>query len=138
MNNNPKHARLGTEPSNGHTKAAPASPHEPLPRRVFVQMQLEEIATRIAEMAKEREQLTADLKSQPSEGGPIHKAMRQRRVYIAERLAIIRKEQAGLNAERKAFGADPETADGGKREKRGLKSSSLSIPPGRPGENNRH
>jgi uncharacterized coiled-coil DUF342 family protein len=137
VNDDSEHARSEIDPSNGRTKSAPGSPSELLPRRVFVQMRLAEIATRIADMAKEREQLTAALKRQPSEGGPPHKTMRQRRAYIAERLSIIRKEQADLNAERKALGADSGIADRGRREERGLIRGGLSVPPGRPGENNR-
>ena len=138
MNATSKNIRTGLDTSEEVGKAAPAPSREPLPRRIFVQMRLEEIAARIGDMASEREQLTADLKSQPGEGGPVHKKLRQRRAYIAERLAIIRKEQAGLNAEKKAMGATGERGHGGTQVRSGSGAKNLSLRTERPQERDKH
>ena len=74
---------------------------EPIPRHIYVSMRLEEISTVIGIMAKERENLTADLKAPPGNAGANLKELRQRRSYLAQRLAILRKEQADLKGERR-------------------------------------
>ena len=68
-------------------------------------MRLEEISTLVTEMAKEREKLTADIKAPPGPDGASLKTLRLRRAYVAQRLAIIRKEQADLNVEKKGNGS---------------------------------
>ena len=88
----------------GSQKGAHNPAREPVQRRVYLSMRLEEIGVDIAEKAKERERLTADLQNPSRKDGTGHKQLRQRRAYLAERLAMLRKEQADLHAERKAIG----------------------------------
>ena len=88
----------------GARKPAADPGREPIPRYVYLAMRLEEISTHVAEMAKEREKLTAELMASPSGPGARHKQLRQRRAYLAERLAIVREEQALLKTERKTLG----------------------------------
>jgi len=93
--------------SAGHAeaqKAAHNSAPEPAQRRVYLSMRLEEIGVDIADKAGERERLTSNLQDPSRKDAPGTKQLRQRRAYLAERLAILRKEQADLHAERKALG----------------------------------
>jgi hypothetical protein len=76
-----------------------------VPRPVYVAMRLEEIATTVGVMAKERERLTVDLKSSSLASGVTQKQLRQRRAYIAMRLAILRREQAALKIEKTQLAA---------------------------------
>jgi hypothetical protein len=77
---------------------------EPLPRSIYVVMRLEEISRRISELVTEREALTVKLKGRGKEDGTELKDLRQRRAYLVERLAVIRKEQLDLFQERKVVG----------------------------------
>jgi hypothetical protein len=85
-------------------KLASDPTREPIPRRLYVLMRLEEISTRVREMAEEREIITAELKRPLSAEARNNKQLRQRRLYLAERLSIVRSEQASLSLEKKAIG----------------------------------
>ena len=89
---------------------------DPIPRRIYVPLRLEEIAATVAYLAKERADLTTELKAPRRAEGPNHKMLRERRAYIAQRLAILRKEQADLNIERKVLGGNT-----GKRDYQGTR-----------------
>ena len=113
-----------TAPSADHAGSNKEVRHpvrEPVQRRVYLSMRLEEIGLDIAEKAKERESLTSDLQGPARKEGPSHKQLRQRRAYLAERLAMLRAEQADLHSERRASGAAGEfdLGDGKKAAGRG-------------------
>jgi hypothetical protein len=78
---------------------------DPIPRRMYISMRLEEISMVVGEMVKERETLTAHLKAPPSKPGPEPKQLRLRRAYLAQRIHILRVEQATLKSEKKDMGA---------------------------------
>jgi hypothetical protein len=96
----------------GSRTATHTTAREPVPRRVYISMRLEELAADIAGKAAERERLTSDLKDPSAKDGPGHRQLRQRRAYVAERLAILRQEQADLYAEKKAIAAAGGAAGG--------------------------
>jgi hypothetical protein len=98
---------------------------EPIPRHVYVAMRLEEISANLGEMVKEREKLTSDLSAPPGAEGPNHRQLRLRRGYVALRIAIIRKEQAQLNAEMKTLaGAQRKGIVGKKKVPKAMKRKS--------------
>ena len=115
MNDTSKSAAANPGTSEPEHKPAADPVREPIPRRLYVAMRLEEISALVGAMAKEREQATADLKAPPAAEGPNHKQLRQRRAYLAQRLAIVRKEQADLSVEKKALGAARRQGDDAKK-----------------------
>jgi hypothetical protein len=76
-----------------------------LPRFIYVTMRLDEISAWIRVMAEERVSITAGLKAPKNEGRSSQKHLRQRRAYLAERLAVARKEQGDLALEKKVMEA---------------------------------
>ena len=78
---------------------------EPMPRNLYISMRLPEIAAEIAQKAQERERLTSILQDPSRKEEPGQRQLRRRRAYLAERLAILRKEQADLQGERKIIAA---------------------------------
>ena len=116
MNDTSKSAAANPGTSEPEHKPAADPVREPIPRRLYVAMRLEEISALVGAMAKEREQATADLKAPPAAEGPNHKQLRQRRAYLAQRLAIVRKEQADLSVEKKALGAARRQSDDAKKD----------------------
>ena len=93
MNDTSKSAAANPGTSEPEHKPAADPVREPIPRRLYVAMRLEEISALVGAMAKEREQATADLKAPPAAEGPNHKQLRQRRAYLAQRLAISERSR---------------------------------------------
>ena len=91
------------KPNGAHVSSGDALVvRENMARHVYVEMRLEEIAGRVLAMAAERGQLTSALGGKAGEKGSDIKKQRERRAYLADRLLILRKEQASLSAEKKA------------------------------------
>ncbi len=84
-------------------QTAGESPRGHAPRRLYVATRLGEIAAEAGEIVKWRNHLFADLKSGSHSRAPSREEVRERRAYLAERLAIIRMEEAELNSEKAAM-----------------------------------
>jgi hypothetical protein len=102
MNEKSKSAATTTATPELAPKPAAELGREPIPRKTYVTIRMEEIAARVGEMVNERQKLTADLKAPPGQEGPPHKQLRQRLAYLAQRLVVLRKEQAELAVEKRA------------------------------------
>jgi hypothetical protein len=124
MNDTPETAPAAPESLETEAKVAADPAREPIPRQIYVTMRLAEVGSEISEMVKEREKLTADLKAPAGEGDQKkERPMRQRRGYVALRLAILRKEQSELTAEKKALGGAQQKGGGAKKKGKGLKTA---------------
>jgi septal ring factor EnvC (AmiA/AmiB activator) len=102
MNDTSKSATANAQTAQPDLAPTTGDGREPLPRGTYVTLRLEEIAARVGEMVGERQKLTAVLKAPPGQEGAPHKELRQRLAYLAQRLVVIRQEQAELAAEKRA------------------------------------
>jgi CHASE3 domain sensor protein len=69
--------------------------------RSYVLMRLEELADTVQAHGRERAELTKQIQGTPSDSGPELKKLRERRIYLAKRIAILREEQKTLQSQRK-------------------------------------
>jgi len=110
---------VSSEPSEPNSAVTAGHARAPVPRYIFVTMRLEEINVNISNLAQERERLTSYLQAPSSIDGPSHKQLRLRRAYVAERIDILRKEQADLNLEKRAMGPSGSAGVGAEKKIRG-------------------
>jgi hypothetical protein len=94
---------LDESPGAALPQPARKAPRGPARRHHYVATRLGEIAAEAGEIVKWRDHLFADLKIGADGRAPSRDEVRVRRAYLAERLAIIRMEEAELNAEKAAM-----------------------------------
>lgn len=69
--------------------------------RTYVLMRLTELASTLKAHAGERADVTNAIKGTSADSGPELKKLRDRRVYLAKRVEILRHEQKSLLAQKK-------------------------------------
>lgn len=74
---------------------------ETIRARSYVLMRIVELAETLKTHGIERAELTKRIQDTPGEGGPELRKLRDRRLYLAKRIEILREEQRTLQATKK-------------------------------------